>query len=122
MTLAQAQQQGIAPWDTVVGQLPSTVIFADRYPCTPGHLLFVPRQDNNANWIVQAMEDAVAHGNWMVASGVCDGFNIGFNSGVSAGQTVMYPHIHLIPRRTGDVADPVGGVRNTIPGKGNYKT
>jgi len=34
---------------------------------------------------------------------------------------VMYPHIHLIPRRSGDVEDPVGGVRNTIPGKGNYK-
>jgi diadenosine tetraphosphate (Ap4A) HIT family hydrolase len=33
---------------------------------------------------------------------------------------VGWPHIHLIPRRKGDVEDPVGGVRNTIPGKGNY--
>jgi diadenosine tetraphosphate (Ap4A) HIT family hydrolase len=57
----------------------------------------------------------------MVAEGEFDAFNIGYNHGVAAGQTVMYPHIHLIPRRKGDVEDPVGGVRNTIPGKGNYK-
>jgi diadenosine tetraphosphate (Ap4A) HIT family hydrolase len=43
------------------------------------------------------------------------------NWGEAAGQTVAYPHVHLIPRRKGDVEDPVGGVRNTIPGKGNYK-
>jgi diadenosine tetraphosphate (Ap4A) HIT family hydrolase len=67
------------------------------------------------------MEEALADGNNMVEQGECDGFNIGYNSGTAAGQTVMYPHIHLIPRRNGDVEDPVGGVRNTIPGKGNYK-
>jgi diadenosine tetraphosphate (Ap4A) HIT family hydrolase len=121
MDLEQARLAGIAPWDNLVKELPNTVVYADRYPCTPGHLLFVPRQNDNANWIVVAMSDAVEHGNHLVESGECDGFNIGFNSGVAAGQTVMYPHVHLIPRRTGDVADPVGGVRNTIPGKGNYK-
>ena len=41
--------------------------------------------------------------------------------GESAGQTCMYPHVHLIPRKDGDCEDPVGGVRNVIPGKGNYK-
>jgi diadenosine tetraphosphate (Ap4A) HIT family hydrolase len=121
MILTEAQASGIAPWDNVVEIKPDTVVFADRYPCTPGHLLFVPKQNNNPNWTVRAMEDALAHGNHMVESGECDGFNIGFNSGTAAGQTVMYPHIHLIPRRTGDVEDPVGGVRNTIPGKGNYR-
>ena len=121
MDLKQAQTTGIAPWDNVVEVKPNTVVFADRYPCTPGHLLFVPKQNNNPNWIVQAFEDALADGNHMVAQGECDGFNIGLNSGKAAGQTVMYPHIHLIPRRDGDVKDPVGGVRNTIPGKGNYK-
>jgi len=53
--------------------------------------------------------------------GYCDGFNIGQNIGASAGQTVMYPHIHLIPRNTGDMEDPRGGVRHVIPEKGNYK-
>lgn len=48
------------------------------------------------------------------------GFNVGMNSGAVAGQTVFHCHIHLIPRREGDVADPKGGVRHTIPGKGAY--
>ena len=48
------------------------------------------------------------------------GFNIGMNDGVSAGQTIHHCHIHLIPRRDGDVDDPIGGVRNVIPGKGAY--
>ena len=47
-------------------------------------------------------------------------FNIGMNAGEDAGQSVFHCHIHLIPRRSGDVERPRGGVRNTIPGKGNY--
>ena len=42
------------------------------------------------------------------------------NSGEVAGQTVFHCHIHLIPRRKNDVDNPRGGVRNIIPGKGNY--
>ena len=44
------------------------------------------------------------------------GFNIGINDGDTAGQTVMHCHIHLIPRRKGDMDDPRGGVRGVIPG------
>jgi ATP adenylyltransferase len=120
MNLREAQAAGIAPWDQQVDEKISTMVYLDRYPCTPGHLLFVPK-NNHPNAIVRAMEDALSQGNHMVESGECDGFNIGYNSGAAAGQTVMYPHVHLIPRRIGDVEDPVGGVRNTIPGKGNYK-
>jgi len=121
VTLIEAQQAGIAPWDNMVEDLAFTVVYLDRYPVTPGHRLYVPKDNNNANWTVQAMQDALACGMHMVSQGECDGFNIGLNYGTAAGQTVMYPHVHLIPRRTGDVEDPVGGVRNTIPGKGNYK-
>ena len=121
MTLEEAQLAGIAPWDNLVKDRPMVMVYLDRYPCTPGHRLYVPKRNDNANWIGQATEEALADGNLMVELGECDGFNIGFNSGVAAGQTIMYPHVHLIPRRTGDVKDPVGGVRNTIPGKGNYK-
>jgi diadenosine tetraphosphate (Ap4A) HIT family hydrolase len=121
MNLREAQAAGIAPWDNVLEVKSDTVVFLDRYPCTPGHRLYVPKDNDNANWIVGAFENALADGNTMVREGLCDGFNIGYNSGEAAGQTVMYPHIHLIPRRTGDVEDPVGGVRNTIPGKGNYR-
>jgi superfamily II DNA or RNA helicase/HKD family nuclease len=49
-----------------------------------------------------------------------DGFNVGFNSGAAAGQTVGHLHVHVIPRYTDDVPDPRGGVRHVIPGRGNY--
>ena len=49
-----------------------------------------------------------------------DGYNIGMNCGLAAGQTVMQFHCHLIPRYTGDVPDPRGGVRHSVIGKGYY--
>lgn len=49
-----------------------------------------------------------------------DGWNVGVNIGPAGGQTVMHAHVHLIPRRIGDVPDPRGGVRNVIPARGNY--
>lgn len=48
------------------------------------------------------------------------GINVGVNCGEAAGQTVFHAHIHIIPRYTGDVSNPRGGVRNIIPGKRNY--
>ena len=49
-----------------------------------------------------------------------EGFNIGVNCGEVAGQTIFHAHIHVIPRYKGDVPNPRGGVRNIIPGKGDY--
>jgi ATP adenylyltransferase len=48
------------------------------------------------------------------------GFNIGINIGEAAGQTIFHCHVHLMPRRVGDVANPRGGVRAVIPGKQSY--
>ena len=48
-------------------------------------------------------------------------FNIGTNAGKIAGQSIMHCHIHLIPRREGDVDNPKGGVRSVIPKKQHYK-
>jgi diadenosine tetraphosphate (Ap4A) HIT family hydrolase len=48
------------------------------------------------------------------------GFNIGVNAGETAGQTILHCHLHLIPRRKGDVEDPGGGIRHLIPAKGYY--
>ena len=48
-------------------------------------------------------------------------FNVGINIGKDAGQSIMHCHIHLIPRRKGDVEDPRGGVRGVIPEKQKYK-
>jgi hypothetical protein len=114
-------EESSAPWDNVFREDFHVVVYYDKYPCTPGHLLFVPKY-NSMELLNDAFEDAVREGKRMVAAGEWDGFNVGLNQGETAGQTVGWPHIHLIPRRKGDVEDPIGGVRNTIPGKGNYKS
>lgn len=49
-----------------------------------------------------------------------EGFNVGINVGTVAGQTILHCHVHLILRRSGDVRDPWGGVRATLPGKARY--
>ena len=49
------------------------------------------------------------------------GFNIGTNAGKTSGQSIFHCHIHLIPRRKGDVDNPQGGVRSVIPNKQHYK-
>lgn len=110
-----------APWDDGVREDFHVAVFRDKYPCTPGHLLFVPKY-NSMELLNDAFEDAVREGKRMVEAKEWDGFNVGFNAGEAAGQTVPWPHIHLIPRRAGDVEDPIGGIRNTIPGKGNYRS
>jgi diadenosine tetraphosphate (Ap4A) HIT family hydrolase len=119
-TLADALADGTAPWKDPIQEDFHVVIYQDKYPVTEGHLLFVPQYA--ADGVIEdCFADAFKVGKQKVASGEWDGFNIGMNWGEAAGQTVTYPHIHLIPRRKGDVEDPIGGVRNTIPGKGNYR-
>ena len=114
-------EESNAPWDNVFAEDFHVVVYIDKYPCTPGHLLFVPKY-NSVGVLNDAFEDAVRHGKKMVEAGEWDGYNIGINMGEAAGQTVPWPHVHLIPRKKGDVEDHVGGVRNTIPGKGNYRS
>jgi diadenosine tetraphosphate (Ap4A) HIT family hydrolase len=118
--LEQAQQNKIAPWTNTFREEQDFVIFKDAYPVTYGHMLFVPKW-NNSFCIAQCFEAAIELGDFLESSGECDGYNLGINRGVAAGQTVMYPHVHLIPRRTGDCADPTGGVRGVIPGQANYR-
>ena len=110
-----------APWTELVREDFHVQVFEDIYPVTPGHLLFVPKH-NTMGVLMAAIQDAIRQGQQGVESGEWDAFNIGMNLGAEAGQTVAWPHVHMIPRRAGDVADPIGGVRNTIPGQGNYRT
>jgi diadenosine tetraphosphate (Ap4A) HIT family hydrolase len=121
-TLTEAHAAGVAPWDLEVERLSDfhVVVFRDRYPVTRGHLLFVPQYKTDAV-IYDCFETAMREGRRMVDTGECDAFNVGINMGTAAGQTVMYPHVHLIPRRSGDCADPIGGVRGVISGQANYK-
>ena len=122
-TLKAAQEGKVAPWTNTVPELSNThiAVFRDAYPVAQGHLLFVPRANTDES-IVVAMGMALLTGRQMVQNNQCDAFNVGLNAGVAAGQTVMYPHVHLIPRLHGDAPDPVGGVRGVIPGQANYKT
>ena len=121
-TLAAAQQGKVAPWTDTVPELSNShvTVFRDAYPVTEGHLLFVPRANTDES-VVVAMGLALLIGRQMVQNNQCDAFNVGINMGEAAGQTVMYPHIHLIPRHTGDTVDPVGGDRGVIPGQANYR-
>lgn len=119
MKLEEAIFAKIAPWTNVAFELDDVVVFLDKYPVTEGHMLFVPKEDTTKN-ITQALTLAYEYGTTLVADGECDAFNVGMNAGIAAGQTVMYPHIHMIPRRRGDMTDPAGGVRHVIPEKGKY--
>ena len=121
-TLDEAQAAGMAPWDQQLQELSDfhITVFEDRYPVTRGHLLFVPTYNTDAV-IIDCMESAMLYGRRLVEQGNCEGFNIGINMGTAAGQTVMYPHVHFIPRRHGDTANPVGGVRGVIFGQADYK-
>lgn len=98
----------------------------DRYPVSPGHSLIIPRRHvptffeatPDEQGAVMALVQAIKA--QLDEELSPDGYNVGFNSGEAAGQTVMHLHVHVIPRRRGDVDDPRGGVRFVIPESGNY--
>ena len=116
-----------APWakapkayQNIVHEDENVIVFKDGFPVTEGHLLFVPKKVTRQLDITRCFELAYKWG----VRGVCDykwvAFNVGINNGVEAGQSVMWPHVHMIPRRKGDNPNPKGGVRNVIPLKGDY--
>ena len=120
-TLEKAQQESRAPWSNVFLDTRDFVVFEDKYPVTEGHLLVVPKEATQDE-INKCFKFALSMGNDNVESDktTITGYNIGLNIGTSAGQTVMYPHVHLIFRRDGDMEDPKGGVRGVIPSKQKY--
>lgn len=119
MTEPNHIEDSAAPWDNLVEEDFHVAVYRDRYPVTEGHLLYVPKY-NTVAILTEAMKSAVLFGTAKVQEGQWDGFNVGINVGLAAGQTVDWPHVHLIPRRKGDMEDPRGGVRHVIPEKGNY--
>ena len=99
----------------------------DSYPVSKYHSLIVPKRHildyfeltNDellaCNDLIKKIKKKIQNEDKTV-----DGFNIGTNSGVVAGQSIMHCHLHLIPRRKGDVDNPQGGVRGVIPSKQHY--
>ena len=118
--LEQALSEHTAPWTEIEYRTKTFWVFKDAYPVTEGHLLFVPTYTKAEN-LYECFKAAYKFGYDGVEAEKWHGFNIGQNVGQAAGQTVMYPHVHMIPRREGDMPDPRGGVRHVIPEKGNYK-
>ena len=120
-TLEKAQQEGRAPWTNVTYNTRDYVVYEDIYPVTPGHTLVVPKENTHEN-ILKCFKFAIEMGQMNVDANTnpITGFNVGINMGASAGQTCMYPHVHLIFRRDGDMEDPAGGIRGVIPEKQKY--
>jgi len=95
-------------------------VYQDLFPVTPGHLLFVPKKNDMAH-IQIAYSTAYEHGQKEIKEGRWHGFNIGQNVGLAAGQTVLWPHVHLIPRMEGDLEPgKVNGIRLSHP-NGDHK-
>lgn len=101
-------------------------IIEDKYPVSPGHLLIISKQLRKDYFELTSEEKqelpflidrakALIHQKYKP-----DGYNIGMNCGESAGQTVFHFHCHLIPRYSGDMDNPRGGVRHCVAGKGDY--
>ena len=123
-TLEKAKADGRAPWTNEEIELTTKefVVFRDGFPVTEGHTLVVPKENTVEN-INKCFRFAMEMGNQKVSSETTNitGYNIGINIGKSAGQSCMYPHVHLIFRRDGDCENPQGGVRHCVAGKGHYK-
>lgn len=99
----------------------------DNHPVNPGHIKLIPKRHVDLLCELTA-EEFIAMRDLMIEAKKLidkahhpDGYNIGVNEGKAAGQTIFHLHIHLIPRYNGDIPHPVGGVRNIIPGKGDYQ-
>ena len=103
-------------------------VIRDGFPVTPLHTLIIPKRHVldyfglhssevvGLNHLLLSQKDAL-----LIEDPTIDGFNIGMNCGETAGQTIFHCHVHLIPRRRGDVENPRGGVRHIIAGKGFYE-
>ncbi|NHA14137.1 HIT family protein [Thioalkalivibrio sp. XN279] len=99
----------------------------DAFPVSDGHALVITRR-HVPTWFEATPEEqaAVTRGIEIARQEIektrqPDGYNVGFNGGKAAGQTVFHLHVHVIPRFRGDVEDPRGGVRHVIPGRAVYE-
>ena len=98
----------------------------DRFPVSKGHLLVIPFRHIPDFFSMTAEEKHAVLALVDECKDVIEtefspaGYNIGFNVGTAAGQTVMHCHCHVIPRYVGDVRDPKGGVRGVVPGERGY--
>ena len=99
----------------------------DTYPVSDFHCLIIPKRHID-NYFDLSDEELIACNNLIKVvkkeivekDKTVEAFNIGTNVGKISGQSIMHCHIHLIPRRKGDVNNPQGGVRSVIPKNQHY--
>jgi diadenosine tetraphosphate (Ap4A) HIT family hydrolase len=114
------------PAERIVAANDHAFVIRDGFPVSPGHTLIIPRRHVASFFDVtwqerEAMLALVAKSRDQLQQEFSpDGFNLGINDGVAAGQTVMHVHMHLIPRYAGDREDPRGGVRWVLPDAADY--
>ncbi len=98
----------------------------DKYPVSEGHILVISKNHIRDYFCASKEEKEAVFSLMEECKEILDekynpdGYNIGLNCGVEAGQTIMHLHLHLIPRYEGDIDDPTGGVRGVIPEKRVY--
>jgi len=115
------------PKSRIIAEAHSAFTVYDGYPVTEFHSLVIPKRHVSDICDLTALETAEC---WELLckqktaiqsqDDTIAGFNIGVNVGGAAGQTVFHAHVHLIPRRVGDVNEPRGGIRGVIPSKRSY--
>ena len=99
---------GEPEWETEI-----YAVWMDKFPVVPGHMLWIPKENDVAH-MERTYGNAFEYATNKVLSKEWGGFNIGQNIGIPAGQTILWPHIHVIPRHEGDSKDK-GGIRRAIP-------
>lgn len=111
----------------IVEENGTAIAIRDKYPVTQYHTLILPRRHTVDFFTMTPQERRdtealifIVKNRILEKDSSVTGFNIGFNCGESAGQTLMHAHMHLIPRRDGDTPFPRGGVRGVIPEKMSY--
>jgi diadenosine tetraphosphate (Ap4A) HIT family hydrolase len=112
--------------DTVLDENKFFYASWDDNPVSPGHILLIPKKHTVSFFNLDREEVLGMFELLRVTKDILErkyhpqGYNFGINEGAAAGQTINHLHIHLIPRYNNDVPNPKGGVRNSIPGKGDY--
>lgn len=115
------------PKQRIVSENELAIAFRDGFPVTEHHTLIIPKRHISDYFDLfqperNAMQALMEEQRTLILEidPTVTAFNVGVNAGADAGQTVFHCHMHLIPRRTGDVAEPRGGVRGVIPAKQKY--
>ena len=103
------------------------ILKTDGYPVSEGHCVIIPKRHIKTQFELTNDENTAVHELLKLAKNIInekglnpDGYNIGSNNNTAAGQSIFHLHIHIIPRYTNDVENPIGGIRQVLPKTASY--